>query len=64
MQTLNGRIVMGEAQQVTRPKSHPKRHCEECGTKLSRYNSNTLTCWLHSPLNYPRVRGKINRGGG
>lgn len=38
------------------------RICTEpsCETRLSMYNRYT-TCFLHSPIRFPRVRGRISR---
>ncbi|MDX1745517.1 MAG: hypothetical protein R3324_06230 [Halobacteriales archaeon] len=56
--TIKGRSVKG----VTRPSKEfgDGRTCLEdaCITKLSRYNKRDY-CYLHSPVKYPRVRGRV-----
>lgn len=56
--TMKGRSVKG----VARPSKEfgEDRKCleETCITKLSRYNKRDY-CYLHSPVKYPRVRGRV-----
>ena len=42
-----------------KPKTHTDRHCvtPDCSVRLSRYNPGP-NCYRHSPIKYPRVRGK------
>ncbi len=61
---INGRVVVGDGQRLTRPVAHPKRQCEECGIQLSKYNPNVETCWAHSPYEYRRIRAKPSEGVG
>ena len=35
----------------------------DCSTRLSTYNRNNM-CFRHSPLRFPRSRGRTNRGDG
>ena len=55
---IKGRSIKG----VTRPsKDHgPGRVCakKDCDTLLSRYNRRDF-CYLHAPVKYPRVRGRV-----
>lgn len=56
--TMKGRSVTGAA----RPSKEfsEGRVCREesCITKLSKYNKRDF-CYLHAPVKYPRVRGRI-----
>lgn len=56
--TMKGRSVKG----VASPSKDfgDDRQCKEpeCITKVSRYNKRDF-CYLHSPVKYPRVRGRI-----
>lgn len=55
---LKGKTISG----VTRPSKEygSGRVCGKagCETKLSRYNRREF-CYLHAPVRYPRVRGRI-----
>jgi hypothetical protein len=47
---------------VRKPGTYPAgRVCsqEDCGTRLSTYNPR-LTCRQHTPVRFPRVRGRIS----
>ncbi len=56
--TMKGRTIKG----VARPSKDfgDGRTCiqDGCITKLSRYNKRDH-CYLHAPVKYPRVRGRI-----
>lgn len=55
--TLSGRKLTGRSR---RPKTIDEvRFCadQECTTRLSRYNRKG-TCHVHSPVKFPRVRGR------
>jgi len=57
-EVVKGQTIKG----VTRPSKDfgEGRVCakRECDTKLSRYNRREF-CYLHAPVKYPRVRGRI-----
>ena len=53
-----GHMVRGKKRA---PKSYPTgRVCakQECGVKLNRYNRREY-CYNHTPIRYPRVRGRV-----